>query len=335
MDCPVDCIHEWTLWSECSKTCGTGHESRDVVIQRPAVGTGNACPASQSRLCNTFVCPSPHPTAAPTPPATDAPSPSPTPAPIVYPPPAISLAGSDHLFLEANATAVYTDAGAMCSDATDGDISEAVVVSGADYPDYKIPGTYRICFDCTNKYGVLAPKLCRTLAVRDTICPVCTVNPGPEVVEASFTYTDAGATCSDSLHPGAMLTVETSNTVNVDVVGDYVVTYRAKDAAGNYNDGSCQGSQSYERHVKVVDTLKPVIGLHMDGKLIHHGAGGVSDGTSGSVSNPAEEYYANMLTQGAALMTKQGISTQGSVWVAAGIVAVVAGVALLAVFKRR
>jgi hypothetical protein len=132
-----------------------------------------------------------------------------------------------------------------------------------------------------------------------------------------------------------VLTVETTNTVDVDNVGDYVVTYRAMDAAGNYNDGSCEGSQSYERRVKVVDTLKPVIGLHVNGRLIRHGAGGVSDEISGGVSNPAEELYANMLAQNAALMTEQGTSTQGSAWATAGIVAVVAGVALLAIFERR
>ena len=131
--CALDCIHEFTLWTECSKTCGTGHQSRDVVVKQPPAGDGLPCPTSESRLCNTFVCASPHPTAAPTPLATLAPTPSPSPGPIVYPPPILTLTGGDdHLFLEADPTSVYTDAGATCSDTTEGDISEAVIVSGAE-----------------------------------------------------------------------------------------------------------------------------------------------------------------------------------------------------------
>jgi hypothetical protein len=334
--CALDCIHEFTLWTECSKTCGTGHQSRDVVVKQPPAGDGLPCPTSESRLCNTFVCASPHPTAAPTPLATLAPTPSPSPGPIVYPPPILTLTGGDdHLFLEADPTSVYTDAGATCSDTTEGDISEAVIVSGADYPDYTAPAAYTICYNCKNKHGSSATELCRTIAVRDTTCPVCTINAGPEVVEASFPYTDTGAKCTDSLHPGVELAVVVQSSVNTEVVGDYQVIYRAQDVAGNFNDGSCQGSAVYSRTVKVVDTLKPVIGLHLDGKLVHHGAGGVSDSGTGALSNPSEQYYKDMLSQEAALMAEQHTSATDSAWMAAGILAVVAGVALLAATKRR
>jgi len=333
--CALDCIHEFTPWTECSKTCGTGHQSRDVVVDRPAAGDGLPCPTSESRLCNTFVCASPQPTAAPSPVSTRAPTRSPTPGPIVSPPPILTLTGGDKLLLEADPTNVYTDAGATCSDTADGDISEAVIVSGADYPDYTAPAAYEICYNCKNKRGSSAPQLCRTISVRDTICPVCTINAGPEVVEASFPYTDTGAKCTDSLHPGVELLVAVQNSVNTEVVGDYQVTYKAQDAAGNFNDGSCQGSTEYSRTVKVVDTLKPVIGLHLDGKLVHHGAGGVSDTGTGGLSNPSEQYYKDMLSQEAALMAEQHTSAADSAWMAAGILAVVAGVALLAATKRR
>jgi hypothetical protein len=265
--------------------------------------------------------------------------------PIVYPQPKLTLTGSDVLVLEADPDAVYIDDGATCNDHMNGDISEAVVVSGTDYPDYKRPGEYHICFDCTNKHGTAADQLCRRVLVHDTTCPACTVTGEPTtaedplLIEASFTYTDSGATCSDSLQPGVALTVEstvhstgllsptvetTAANVNTEVVGTYVVEYRAKDAAGNYNDEHCQGAQSYKRYVEVVDTLKPVIGLHLDGRLLQHGAGGVN--------NPAEEEYSRMLTPDfmtdlASLVAEQGTDALGNAWVTAGIAAVVAGIA--------
>merc|ERR1711898_64292 len=50
-------------------------------------------------------------------------------------------------------------------------------------------------------------------------------------------------------------------------LGTYVITYRAKDTVGLYNDGAnCRGgAQYYSRTVTVLDTLKPVITLKYNG----------------------------------------------------------------------
>jgi hypothetical protein len=80
-------------------------------------------------------------------------------------------------------------------------------------------------------------------------------------LEASFPYVDAGATCSDTV-AGDLADVIVHNTVDVDRTGEYLVTYRARDAAGNWNDGDCRGTNRYIRTVYVVDTLQPVISLH-------------------------------------------------------------------------
>jgi hypothetical protein len=59
--CAVDCIvGEWRAWSTCSKSCAIGSQSRGRTNTAPTLG-GSACPATstntQTRTCNTFVCP--------------------------------------------------------------------------------------------------------------------------------------------------------------------------------------------------------------------------------------------------------------------------------------
>jgi len=52
---PVDCVVEqWSLWSECSAECGTGHKARRRVIAQPPKFGGMACenPLEEIRECN-------------------------------------------------------------------------------------------------------------------------------------------------------------------------------------------------------------------------------------------------------------------------------------------
>ena len=119
-------------------------------------------------------------------------------------------------------------------------------------------------------------------------------------VEASFAYHDAGAACADNLD-GPVPTVVT-NPVDTDQVGVYFVTYRARDAAGNWNDANgfasvdrqgdsgakCTGAAQYVRTVHVVDTLKPAIALTYSDKLIAMGA--ATDKGAGGEDNPAASH---------------------------------------------
>lgn len=58
-DCPTDCvIKEWSEWSKCTKSCGTGTKSRQrEITTKPAFG-GKACPISENmEVCNGQACP--------------------------------------------------------------------------------------------------------------------------------------------------------------------------------------------------------------------------------------------------------------------------------------
>merc|ERR1740130_2334184 len=56
--CPVDCVlANWTVFSECTKECGGGVESRTRSIAVSPKHAGKACaPLIETRPCNTGSC---------------------------------------------------------------------------------------------------------------------------------------------------------------------------------------------------------------------------------------------------------------------------------------
>lgn len=239
--------------------------------------SGNAyyCDCAEGYIC-IYGCDAPHtnhacalsaaPTHAPTldptkEPVNPGPPPPPTPNDAQ---PLLRIHGSDELVIEASRRANYQDQGATCQDPVlDAlvDISARVAVRGVLFPVLHQPGVYSLTYSCGNYDDRAAEEISRAVVVRDTTCPTCTMNFKQVVtIEASFPYVDAGATCSDSVS-GVIDDVVVQNLVDVEQDGEYLVTYRARDAAGNWNDGSCRGSQRYIRTVQVIDTLQPVISL--------------------------------------------------------------------------
>ena len=57
--CPVNCtVSEWSSWSDCTKACGTGSETRTRSITQQANNSGTVCPSlNHTRDCNTHACP--------------------------------------------------------------------------------------------------------------------------------------------------------------------------------------------------------------------------------------------------------------------------------------
>merc|ERR1711998_484930 len=152
--------------------------------------------------------------------------------------PIIPILGKDIMTIEATHDANYVDDGATCSDQVDGVISQDVEVSG-DVVNLSKPATYNINYNCKDAAGNEADTINRKVVVRGAT---------KVTREASFTYNDAGAVCTDSISLGTNKEVVT-NPVNTEKVGTYVVTYRIKDKAGNWNDGKCTGAKQYKRTV--------------------------------------------------------------------------------------
>jgi hypothetical protein len=176
----------------------------------------------------------------------------------------ISLHGSSSVTHEA--ARVYNDAGATWSDAVDGNGT----VEATGTVDVNAPGTYYLSFDATDAAGNIASTVTRTVIVVDTTKPVITLTGDAAVThEAATSYSDAGATWTDTLDGNG--TLVPSGNVNVNVPGVYTLTYSKTDAAGNAAD-------QVTRTVTVVDTTKPVITLTGDATVTHEAATLYTDG---------------------------------------------------------
>ena len=141
----------------------------------------------------------------------------------------------------------YVDAGATATDNNDGAVD--VVVTGS--VDASVVGTYVLTYTATDAAGNVA-TVTRTVSVEDQDAPVMTLlGTSSVVVRQGTEYVEAGATAVDS--NDGELTVVIDGSVKANIVGEYVLTYYAVDAAGNV--------ASLTRTVSVIDMDAPVINL--------------------------------------------------------------------------
>ena len=96
----------------------------------------------------------------------------------------------------------YTDAGVTAQDDTDGDISDDIDVSGADF-DRNIARTYLIKYNVSDAAGNAADEVVRSVTVEaptqpgDITPPVITLIGGQVTITVGDEYSDAGATARD------------------------------------------------------------------------------------------------------------------------------------------
>ena len=160
----------------------------------------------------------------------------------------MSLNGADDVTLECHGPA-FSDPGAMASDACAGGLS--VSVSGS--VDVNTVGDYVLTYSVNDPSGNSDSKT-RTVHVVDTTNPVIALNGADEMTLECHgpAFSDPGASASDAC--AGDLSVSVSGSVDVNTVGDYVLTYSANDPSGN--------SDSKTRTVHVFDTTNPVVSLN-------------------------------------------------------------------------
>ena len=140
----------------------------------------------------------------------------------------------------------YSDEGATATD-----LGSSVNVTTSGTVDASTVGSYTITYSAAD--GANTATGTRTVNVVDTTAPVITLNGQSSVIhEAGGEYKDLGASAVDLLDGN--VEVEVKSEVNVDELGDYVISYTAVDSSGNK-------AKNLERKVKVVDTTAPVITL--------------------------------------------------------------------------
>ena len=165
--------------------------------------------------------------------------------------PVITLLGDNPVTIEVGST--YIDAGATATDTYDGDITSSIVTVST--VNTAIVGVYTVTYNVSDASGNTAAELIRTVNVEDTTLPVITLlGDNPVTIEVGSTYTDAGATATDTYDGDITSSIVTVSTVNTAIVGVYTVTYNVSDASGNT-------AAELTRTVNVVDTTVPVITL--------------------------------------------------------------------------
>ncbi len=143
--------------------------------------------------------------------------------------PVITLVGANPQFIEC--PAAYNELGATASDDVDGDLTADIVID-ATAVDTSTPGDYPVTYNVSDEAGNAAVQVTRTVTVRDTTAPVIVLSGSANVmVPFASTYTDAGATVSDSCDSTVALV--TANPVDTNTPGTYTVRFNAIDASGN------------------------------------------------------------------------------------------------------
>ena len=160
-------------------------------------------------------------------------------------PPTIALIGSNPVSVEAGSS--YTDAGATATDSYDGDLTASITTTSD--VDINTVGTYTVTYAVSDSSANSATAS-RTVNVVDTTAPVITITgANPVDVDLGTTYSDAGATATDSYDGDLTSSITVSSNVDTNTVGTYTVTYTVSDAAGN------QATET--RTVNVVDNSNP------------------------------------------------------------------------------
>lgn len=165
--------------------------------------------------------------------------------------PEIILKGKDEVTVEAGSK--YEELGAEAKDIVDGKVE--VKISGEI--DTKKVGEYTITYSAKDSSGNKAIAI-RKVKVADTTRPIIIFNGEKEItIEAKSKYVEPGAIGKDTFD--GKVEVSISGVVDTGKVGEYIISYRTSDKAGN--------KASAIRTVKVVDTKAPVITLNGESKI--------------------------------------------------------------------
>ena len=169
--------------------------------------------------------------------------------------PVITLEGANPQSIELGTD--YSELGATAEDNIDGNITESIVINASDV-DVNALGDYTVTYNVSDTEGNIAEEVTRIVNVVDTSAPVSPViillGSASVYVELGTDYTDAGATASDGLGGNITSSIVATGTVDVNVLGNYTISYDVSDAAGNE-------ATQVTRNVSVVNYSVPVITL--------------------------------------------------------------------------
>lgn len=94
--------------------------------------------------------------------------------------------------------------------------------------DTNKPGNYEITYAIDNH------EITRNVIVKDNVSPILTINGAKELIVGLNTeYIDEGAKAEDNIDGDITNKIEVSGTVDTTTIGEYKLTYKVQDEAGN------------------------------------------------------------------------------------------------------
>ena len=122
---------------------------------------------------------------------------------------------------------------------------------------------YNITYSLTNRGNISAVTKTRVINVEDTRPPIITLI-GDEVIfwERGYIYDDSGAIAIDPSSDNVSESIIVTGNVEINTVGNYVLTYNVSDACGN-------NAIPKTRTIQVSDNTPPVITLYGDISFNH------------------------------------------------------------------
>jgi subtilisin-like proprotein convertase family protein len=164
-----------------------------------------------------------------------------------------NLIVNPELYIEHEMGVTYVDPGASAHDQHEGNVTNGIIVLGS--VNENVAETYELNYSVSDSSGNSSPSITRTVVVADRIAPVISLN-GLEAIdhEQGTTYTDAGASASDSFDGNVTDSVVVTSNVDSQIADVYTITYNVSDAAGN-------AATPVVRTVTVSDTIAPAITL--------------------------------------------------------------------------
>ncbi|MFC6552839.1 Ig-like domain-containing protein [Cohnella cellulosilytica] len=141
--------------------------------------------------------------------------------------PVIHLNGDNPMVVSEGST--FTDPGATAYDAQDGDLTDAITVTGAVYTDRS--GTYDLVYHVSDSSGNAAPTVTRTVYV--IMPPVITLlGSSSMTITAGEPFIDPGATAADGYYGDLTDRIVVTGTVLANQPGSYALRYNVQNPIG-------------------------------------------------------------------------------------------------------